>query len=151
VLTLRELSAVAGLDGVEVGTVEVAGAAVSATRIRASLASGDVELVHQLLGRPYEVAGRPHVLGPGIPSLSVPAARAVPAPGRYVGSFRQRAGAPAVAAAIGVDTAVAVDASEGGRHHLTVHCDSVGPGSGRPATLTSPSRSGLDDNSRAAS
>jgi riboflavin kinase/FMN adenylyltransferase len=64
VLTLRDVSAAAGLDGVEVGTVAVADGPVSATRIRASLARGDVERVRDLLGRPYEVAGALRVLGP---------------------------------------------------------------------------------------
>jgi riboflavin kinase/FMN adenylyltransferase len=116
VLTRRQLSSVEGLDCVEVGMVEVAGGPVSATRIRASLADGDVELARQLLGRPYDVHGVIRFLDPSLASLVVPAARVVPAPGKYAGSFRLHPRSRAVNAIVEViplgDTA----------HGLTVHC-----------------------------
>jgi hypothetical protein len=71
VVTIRKLSAQAGVDAVEVGTVELARA---------------------LLGRPYEVAGPARVLGPSSASVAVSAVLAVPSPGRYVGSFQFHAG-----------------------------------------------------------
>ena len=49
--TIRKLVAATGLDGVGVGTVEVAGLPVSASRIRARLAAGDVDHANELLGR----------------------------------------------------------------------------------------------------
>ena len=90
---------------------------MSATRIRASLARGDVELARDLLGRAYEVAGTLRVLGPSTASVAVPAARAVPSPGRYLGSFQVRARSHAVAAVIDVG------APDGGRHPPTVRHD----------------------------
>lgn len=41
-----------------VAPVEVAGHAVSSSAIRAAVASGDLRLAEQMLGRPYDVAGR---------------------------------------------------------------------------------------------
>jgi riboflavin kinase/FMN adenylyltransferase len=41
-----------------VAPVEVAGRTVSSSAIRAAVASGDLELAEQMLGRPYEVGGR---------------------------------------------------------------------------------------------
>jgi riboflavin kinase/FMN adenylyltransferase len=115
-LTLRQLSSVEGLECVEVATVEVAGGPVSATRIRASLADGDVELARKLLGRPYDVPGVIRFLEPSLASLVVPAARVVPKSGKYAGSFRLHTRSRAVNAIVEViplgDTA----------HGLTVHC-----------------------------
>ena len=119
VLTLRELSSVEGLDGVEVGTVQVAGAPVSATRIRASLAHGDVELARDLLGRPYEVTGILRILSPTQAAVAVAAARAVPCAGKYLGSFRLGSN-PATAAA------VEVCENDGGRQRLIVLHDETG-------------------------
>ena len=129
VVTLRELSSAHGLDGVEVGTVDVAGGPVSATRIRAGLARGDVELVRDLLGRPYEVAGALRALGPSAASVVVSAARAVPARGEYLGSFRVGARVRAVGAV------VEVGKPDGGRHPLTVRYEGERPAAERPAHL----------------
>lgn len=90
VLTFRQLASAEGLDDVEVGMVEVAGGPVSATRIRASLRHGDVELAGKLLGRPYEIAGAIRPAGPASVSVAVPATRAVPSGGTYLGSFWAR-------------------------------------------------------------
>jgi FAD synthase len=90
VLTFRRFASAEGLDGVEVGMVEVADGPVSATRIRASLRDGDVELAGILLGRPYEIAGPVRSLGPASVSVAVSAARAVPSAGTYLGSFWTR-------------------------------------------------------------
>lgn len=68
----------------------VGGEVVSATRIREHLARGDVGRAGELLGRPYDVVGRP--AGPAPPCLiRIAPTRAVPAPGRYrasIGPFR---------------------------------------------------------------
>jgi riboflavin kinase/FMN adenylyltransferase len=88
--TFRELTSVEGIDGVEVATVQVAGGPVSSTRIRHSLARGDVELAAALLGRTYSVRGRLERTAPSPASPAVVTVRtgsAVPAPGRYLGSI----------------------------------------------------------------
>jgi len=110
--TFRGLSALRGIDGVEVGTVEVAGGAVSSTRIRAHLSRGDVQLAAELLGRPYEVTGILQA-GPSPASIVVPAGRAVPAPGAYLGSFQVHA--RSAVARVVIDLVAC-----GGRHVLTV-------------------------------
>lgn len=129
VLTLTQLSSVEDLDGVEVGTVEVAGGPVSATRIRASLAQGDVQLARELLGRPYDVRGVIRSLDPSLAWLVVTAARVVPAPGKYAGSFRLHTQSRAVNAIVEVislgDTA----------HGLTVHCSDRALAGERPSGL----------------
>jgi riboflavin kinase / FMN adenylyltransferase len=125
VLTLRELSSLTGMDGVEVGMVEVADGPVSATRIRSCLARGEVELASVLLGRPFEVLGRLRILGPTAASLAVPVIRAVPAPGRYFGWFRHSDGAAAAAS-------IEVAGPAGGRHRITVHREDAGFGGDRP-------------------
>jgi riboflavin kinase / FMN adenylyltransferase len=94
--TIRTLVAATGLDGVEVGTVEVAGLPVSASRVRARLAAGDINQVNELLGRPYEVPGRVDAADRVSASMLVPRWRAVPAPGSYSATIRsgyQRSGA----------------------------------------------------------
>lgn len=48
----------AGIEFVEVGSVEHEGDRVSSTRVRAALATADLELAAALLGRPYAVSGR---------------------------------------------------------------------------------------------
>jgi hypothetical protein len=88
--TLRRLVSVTGLDAVELGMASVDGEVVSATRIREHLARGDVGRAGDLLGRPYDVVGRP--AGSAPPCLvRIAPTRAVPAPGRYrasIGPFR---------------------------------------------------------------
>ena len=88
--TLRRLVSVTGLDAVELGMASVGGEVVSATRIREHLARGDVGRAGDLLGRPYDVVGRP--AGSAPPCLiRIAPTRAVPAPGRYrasIGPFR---------------------------------------------------------------
>ena len=116
-----------GLDGVEVGTVEVAGGAVSATRIRASLAHGTVELVGELLGRPYEVTGTLRVLDPSTATVTVAPARAIPAPGTYDGTLWARTSTRPMAAVI------EVSAPAGGRHCLTARCQGAGFAGDRPS------------------
>jgi riboflavin kinase/FMN adenylyltransferase len=129
VLTPRQLSSVEGLECVEVGTVEVAGGPVSATRIRASLADGDVELARKLLGRPYDVHGVIRFLDPSLASLAVPAARVVPAPGKYAGSFQLHTRSRVVNAIVEV-------VSPGDAvHNLTVHCSDRALAGERPSGL----------------
>jgi riboflavin kinase/FMN adenylyltransferase len=88
--TLRRLVSVTGLDAVELGMASVDGEVVSATRIREHLARGDVGRAGALLGRPYDVVGRP--VGTARQCLiRIPPTRVVPAPGRYrvsIGPFR---------------------------------------------------------------
>jgi riboflavin kinase/FMN adenylyltransferase len=103
--TFRELTSVEGIDGVEVATVQVAGGPVSSTRIRHSLARGDVELAAALLGRTYSVRGRLARTAPSPASPAVVTVRtgsAVPAPGRYLGSIYPPASPLLVSAVIDV-------------------------------------------------
>ncbi len=55
---LHSEGARAGFAVDEVDAVEVAGERASSTRVRAALASGDLALVRQLLGRDYRITGR---------------------------------------------------------------------------------------------
>jgi riboflavin kinase/FMN adenylyltransferase len=55
--TVRRLAARDGFRLVEVDTLEVDGAPVSSSRVRAAVASGDLEAAERLLGRGYAVAG----------------------------------------------------------------------------------------------
>ena len=128
VLTFRQLSSVEGLDGVEVGTVEVAGGPVSATRIRASLAQGDVKLARELLGRPYDVHGVIRFLDPSLALLVVPAARVVPAPGKYAGSFQLHTRSR-------VNAIVEVTPLDNAAHGLTVNCSGRALAGERPPGL----------------
>ncbi|MBI3158724.1 MAG: bifunctional riboflavin kinase/FAD synthetase [Chloroflexi bacterium] len=72
--------------------LEMDGAAVSSTRIRAHLAGGDVEAANALLGRAYSLRGvvvrgdgRGRTIGIPTANLSIPTERAVPANGVYAG------------------------------------------------------------------
>jgi riboflavin kinase / FMN adenylyltransferase len=71
-----------------VPTVEIGGCAVSSTRIRKSLESGDLQLAEQLLGRPYSVTGvvcHGLKLGRklGFPTANIKADNLLPAMGVY--------------------------------------------------------------------
>ena len=81
--TIHRLAPTTGVDGVEVGTVTVAGLPVSASRIRARLATGDIDLVNELLGRPYEVPGTVTVADRVSAMVAASAGRALPGPGIY--------------------------------------------------------------------
>jgi riboflavin kinase / FMN adenylyltransferase len=54
---LKQLGSEIGFDVVPAALVEVAGEPVSATRTRAALAAGEMGLVTELLGRPFDVDG----------------------------------------------------------------------------------------------
>lgn len=86
--TLRRLASATGVDGVEVGMTAIGGEAVSATRIRACLARGDIPTATKLLGRPYDVLGRVCAGERTSATVRVSAARALPAPGCYAASVR---------------------------------------------------------------
>ncbi len=58
VALLRALGAEHGFEARHIVPVEVDGERVSATRIRALLAQGDLDTAARLLGRPYAIAGR---------------------------------------------------------------------------------------------
>jgi riboflavin kinase/FMN adenylyltransferase len=58
VATLREAGAAYGFEVCTVPPVEVDGARVSSTRLRAALAAGDLATAERLLGRPYTICGR---------------------------------------------------------------------------------------------
>jgi riboflavin kinase / FMN adenylyltransferase len=88
--TLQKLGKEFGFSINFIRRVEVEGEAVSSSRIRAALESGDIGLVTRLLGRPYQVSGevisgdgRGHKLGFPTANLDVWAERALPKPGVY--------------------------------------------------------------------
>jgi riboflavin kinase/FMN adenylyltransferase len=93
--TLRELGDADGFTVVDHALVEVAGAPVTSTRIRAAIAEGDVALAAELIGRFARIHG-PVVHGRGDGrTLGWPTANvapqphaAVPAPGVYAGIAR---------------------------------------------------------------
>jgi riboflavin kinase/FMN adenylyltransferase len=58
VATLREAGAVQGFEVVTVSSVELDGARVSSTRVRAALAAGDFATAGRLLGRRFVLGGR---------------------------------------------------------------------------------------------
>lgn len=71
--------------------VQIEGKVVSSSRIRQALANGDLDLVNQLLGRPYFVSGqvvpgdgRGHEIGIPTANLSLWMERALPKSGVYV-------------------------------------------------------------------
>ncbi|WP_193166344.1 bifunctional riboflavin kinase/FAD synthetase [Microbulbifer hainanensis] len=55
---LRRVGTEAGFTVEDTATVEIRGARVSSTRIRAALEDGDFELAETLLGKPYRITGR---------------------------------------------------------------------------------------------
>lgn len=55
--TIKRVGLDLGLDAIEAPTVEESGGAVSSTRIRGLLASGDVAAAARLLGRPHSICG----------------------------------------------------------------------------------------------
>lgn len=58
VARLRAFGAAHGFDVAPMAAVNVDGARVSSTRVRAALAAGDVALAKRLLGRAYRISGR---------------------------------------------------------------------------------------------
>ena len=87
--TLPGLARVAGLEARIVPHVELDGAPVSSTRIRAAVAAGDLPLAAALLGRPFALAGqvvRGRAVGRtlGFPTANIqPILPIRPAPGVY--------------------------------------------------------------------
>ncbi len=82
--TLQRLAARDGWRLVEVDTLEVDGAPVSSSRIRAAVAAGDLAAAERLLGRPYAVVGRPgpsDALGGRVLHMAAPFV--LPPAGRY--------------------------------------------------------------------
>jgi riboflavin kinase / FMN adenylyltransferase len=98
---LRRLGVEHGFEVVGVGLTGDGAEAVSSTRIRASIAAGEVEEAARLLGRHHEVRG-PVVRGDGrggpelgfpTANLAVPDDIALPADGVYAGHYRRPDGA----------------------------------------------------------
>jgi len=88
--TLRELGEVLDYQLHVVEPVDFAGKTVSSSQIRAMLAQGRVQEVHELLGRPYKVSGeviagakRGRTIGIPTANLAVEGQRALPARGVY--------------------------------------------------------------------
>jgi riboflavin kinase / FMN adenylyltransferase len=81
--TLRRLTSVTGLDGVEIDMADTGGEVISSSRIREHLAHGDVARANALLGRPHEVVGRTEETGGSSALVLVSPTRAVPATGTY--------------------------------------------------------------------
>jgi riboflavin kinase/FMN adenylyltransferase len=86
--TLSELCQRGGLELIETAPVTLNGEAVSSTRIRMAIESGDVCLAGNLLGRPYRLRGtvvtgdqRGRTLG--FPTANLSCATLVPGPGVY--------------------------------------------------------------------
>ena len=104
---LATLGAERGVEAVGVALhADEDGEVVSSTRVRAELASGDVQAAAESLGRPYAVSGRVvHGDGRGRALLGVPTANlevgeriALPAFGIYAGRLSVDGGAPLPAA-----------------------------------------------------
>ncbi|WP_439887508.1 bifunctional riboflavin kinase/FAD synthetase [Pseudomonas sp. MBLB4123] len=135
---LAEAGAQQGFTVEAAATVELNGGRVSSTRVREALASGDFALAEQLLGRPFQIAGRVlhgQKLGR---QLAAPTAniqlkrRRVPLTGVYLVSTRVDGQAWPGVANIGVRPTVAGDGSA----HLEVHLlDFAGDLYGRRLTV----------------
>ncbi|UTW06683.1 bifunctional riboflavin kinase/FAD synthetase [Pseudomonas benzenivorans] len=135
---LAQAGAQLGFTVEAAATVEVDGGRVSSTRVREALASGDFALAEQLLGRPFQIAGRVlhgQKLGR---QLDAPTAniqlkrRRVPLTGVYLVSTRVDGQAWPGVANIGVRPTVAGDGSA----HLEVHLlDFAGDLYGRRLTV----------------
>lgn len=117
--TLRELGA--GTFEVVVLPLVSDVAALSSTRVRHSLAVGDVEAAAGVLGRPFRYTGivvmgdqRGRTLGYPTANLTVPEGHACPADGVYAGwlTCLERAGAEPMPAAISVGTNPTFDGVE---------------------------------------
>lgn len=87
---LSEIGAVLGYGLDVVPPIEYRGGAISSSRIRESLAGGDVEATRDMLGRPYALSGRVvagggvgRLLGSPTANLSLPAQKQLPADGVY--------------------------------------------------------------------
>lgn len=97
--TLPELARQAGIQATIVPHVELDGAPISSTRIRAAVAAGDLPLVRAMLGRPFALAGtviRGRAVGRklGFPTANVrPVLPIRPAPGIYAARLRLADGA----------------------------------------------------------
>jgi riboflavin kinase/FMN adenylyltransferase len=99
---LAELARPRGVDVIAVSLdAEGGGEAISSTRIRAALASGDVATATRLLGRPFALEGhvvlgeqRGRLLGVPTANLRVPARLALPARGIYAGHLETRDSGP---------------------------------------------------------
>jgi riboflavin kinase/FMN adenylyltransferase len=92
VALLRRLGYEAGFAVAPAPLVEVGGGAVSSTRVRSAVASGDLDLAHRLLGRPFEVQGvvvhgahRGRLLGYPTANLALDDGLARPPRGVYAG------------------------------------------------------------------
>lgn len=88
---LNELGKVHGFELSTIPPVEMGGQVVSSSRIRAALKEADIDLVNQLLGRPYFIRGqvvpgdgRGHTIGIPTANLSLWLERALPKSGVYV-------------------------------------------------------------------
>ncbi len=97
--TLPELARQAGILATIVPHVELDGAPISSTRIRAAVVAGDLPLVRAMLGRPFALAGtviRGRAVGRklGFPTANVrPVLPIRPAPGIYAARLRLADGA----------------------------------------------------------
>jgi riboflavin kinase/FMN adenylyltransferase len=99
--TVQRLAARDGWRLVEVDTLEVDGAPVSSSRIRAAVAAGDLRAAERLLGRPYAVVGRAGSSdATGGRALDMAAPFVLPPAGRYPVSVSCSPGTHRGAAAI---------------------------------------------------
>ncbi len=116
---LRELGPSYGYAVDAVGLVDVAGATVSSSEIRALVAAGDVERAAVLLGRPPRVDGpvvrgdaRGRALGFPTANLAIAPRTAVPGDGVYAGWLVRESTGERLAAAISVGTNPTFDGAE---------------------------------------
>jgi riboflavin kinase / FMN adenylyltransferase len=93
---LRSLAETAGFRAVQVTPVQVDGATVSSSAVRAIVAEGDMHRATSLLGHAYELHGvvehgdgRGRTIGCPTANVAVPGDRLLPADGVYAGWYRR--------------------------------------------------------------
>jgi riboflavin kinase/FMN adenylyltransferase len=136
--TLRRLTSVTGLDGVEIDMADLGGEVISSSRIREHLGRGDVARATALLGRPHGVVGRTVEAAGSSALVLVSPTRAVPAAGTY----RTSVGAAPVPATW-CTALVIVHPPDGGPHRLELEWqDRAAPavGAGRAVRVAFESR-----------
>ncbi len=125
---LKELAAACGIDVRVLGQLRFRGEAVSSTRIKALLASGNVTEAGRLLGRAYSVSGEVvhgrelgRTIGFPTANLELPAGRALPGAGVYVASVSHKGKKYDAVACVGHRPTIAEGQSPNLEAHLLDH------------------------------